>query len=458
MANLQDFKGKNIAVFGLGKAGKGAVAALHSAGAVIYAWDDDEQSRSYISDKSGINIALPKTYPWDKIEFLVLSPGIPFLHNPHPVVNLAQKAGCKIICDIELLYLSSSDSTYVGITGTNGKSTTTSLVQHIAEHANLNSAMGGNIGVAASSLPSLGKNGVYVLETSSYQLDLLDKTKFNIAVLMNITPDHIDRHGDMDGYIKAKKNIFRNQGKGDVAVIAIDDEYTSKLFDELSDTDTKTIPVSGYKSAKNGVWIKDGILFDEIDGKTQKIKLGKLKTLPGKHNQQNISAAYAAARMLGIEGNIIAEAIKTFAGLDHRLQHVAEINGITFINDSKATNANATSHALASFNNIYWIAGGLEKEGGILSLEKYFPKITHAFFIGKAQENFAKTANGKFNYSECGNLENALKKAFSMAGTDNNKPVILLSPACASFDQFADFEQRGDVFCNLVNRLKTEIK
>jgi len=426
------FKEKNIAVFGLGKAGLGAVNKLIENGAIVFAWDDNESSRGAV-ELNATTLSEPSSWPWKHIEYLILSPGIPYTHNPYPIIELAKSSGCKIICDIELLYLSSPESIFVGITGTNGKSTTTALLYHICKGAGLKVEVGGNIGVAASSLPVLGEGGVYIMEMSSYQLDLLDKTKFNIAILLNITPDHIDRHGSMDGYIEAKKKIFDRQSDNDTAIIATDDENTKAIFSGLKAM--KTISVSG------------------ADG----VGVGELETLPGKHNRQNIAAAYAAAKELGIKSSETIKNIRSFSGLEHRLQYLGEIDGVKFINDSKATNAEATSNALDSFKNIYWIAGGIEKEGGITSLEKYFPNISRAFFIGSAANNFAKTVDGKIEYKKCGTLEEAFKSAVEYAHQDSNS-VILLSPAAASFDQFKNFEERGNFFCELVKNLRKKKK
>ncbi|PIR33115.1 MAG: UDP-N-acetylmuramoyl-L-alanine--D-glutamate ligase [Alphaproteobacteria bacterium CG11_big_fil_rev_8_21_14_0_20_44_7] len=395
-----------IAIFGLGKSGKASYEYLKSKGYEIVAWDDTESSHE------NIPCTAPQSWDWGRIEKLVLAPGIPLTHpKPHYIVEAAHKANVPIICDIEILYLDNMDAKFIGITGTNGKSTTTALIGHILEQNGFDVAVGGNIGNAAL---SLGKHKYYVLEMSSYQLDLIDKTRFNIAVWMNITPDHIDRHGDIQGYIKAKKNLFRNGN--DIAFIGRDDEYSKKL---------------------------DGVGFSKKDN------LGDFPNLPGEHNMQNINAAFKVAKYLGISENKIIASILSFPGLAHRIEFVSERGGVKFINDSKATNADSAACALSCFEDIHWILGGVAKAGGIKALAEYFPKIRHAYLIGEAQEEFAGELEGKVTYSKFKNLEDAVKQAASNA----EKGVVLLSPACASFDQFKNFEERGDVFKKIVLNL-----
>ncbi|MDE3059859.1 MAG: UDP-N-acetylmuramoyl-L-alanine--D-glutamate ligase, partial [Pseudomonadota bacterium] len=341
----------------------------------------------------------------------------------------------------------------VAITGTNGKSTTTTLIGHILKSAGLKVEVGGNLGTPALSLAPLDKNGIYVLELSSYQLDLVKTTRFNVAVLLNVTPDHLDRHGDMQGYIAAKMHIFERQSHEDVAIIAADDEYTRDIAEKLKAKDDKrrVWKTSAATKAEHGISVINGILYDSELHYNQTFDLRTISTLPGRHNWQNAALAYAAAKEVGIAPDRIYQAMQTFPGLRHRLQLVDTINGARFINDSKATNADATSNALAPYENIYWILGGKPKAGGIATLEIFFPRIAHAFLIGEATEEFAKTLEGKVPYTRCGTLDVAVKNSAEMAFRAKRKDaVVLLSPACASFDQFKSFEHRGDVFCALV--------
>lgn len=398
---------KFYAVFGLGKSGKATLEYLGDK--VAYAWDDNAE---VISDK----LQPPSKWDWSKIEALILAPGIPLTHpKPHYIVKAAHKHNVKIICDIEVLWQDNQDSFFIGITGTNGKSTTTALLTHILQKNGFDAVMGGNIGNAAL---GLGKHKYYILEMSSYQLDLIDKTKFNIAIWLNISPDHIDRHGDLEGYIAAKKHIFKNGN--DKVICGIDDEHSQKIAEEFS----------AIQISKNN-------------------NLGDFENIPGIHNMQNINAAYAVCKELGLEDNDIFSAIKTFPGLEHRIEQIRKIGNVVYVNDSKATNAESTAQALATFDNIYWIAGGVAKEGGIEPLQEFFSKIKKAYLIGEAAEEFATSLEGKVDFEITKNIENAI----IYASNDCENGVILLSPACASFDQFKNFEERGDFFRKLVLNL-----
>ena len=468
MIVLTQYKGRKVGVFGLGKAGEATVASLLAGGAEVYAWDDkggdggqwtvDKEKQSAHCPLSTVHYS---SWPWTELAALILSPGVPLTHpKPHEVVEWAQKYKVPIIGDIELLYTACPSAKYVAITGTNGKSTTTTLIGHILKTAGLKVEVGGNLGTAALSLNPLGADGIYVLELSSYQLDLLKTTRFNVAVFLNVTPDHLDRHGDMQGYIKAKMHIFDRQTPDDVAVIAVEDEYTKSIARDWTGK-AKLVKVTAQR---------------ELEGK---YNLEPISTLTGKHNWQNAAVAYATARACGVAPDVIYKAMQSFTGLRHRLQLVATIDGVRFINDSKATNADATANALAPYRSIYWILGGKSKAGGIESLGEYFSHVAHAFLIGAAEDEFAKTLEGKVPYTRCGTLDVAVRKAAEMAfaaaplpspppqagegascslsrdsgGGSGRDPVVLLSPACASFDQFKSFEERGDVFCNLVASL-----
>jgi UDP-N-acetylmuramoylalanine--D-glutamate ligase len=436
MITVTEYKNQHVGVFGLGKAGEAAVAALKRGGAIVHTGDD--KTPGAISD-----------WPWAELKALVLSPGVPLTHpKPHAVVELAKKHGVPIIGDIELLFRACPDAKYIAITGTNGKSTTTTLIGHILKTCGVKSEIGGNLGTPALALAPLGNDGIYVIELSSYQLDLVRTTRFHIAAWLNISPDHIDRHGDIDGYIKAKENIFARQQKSDVAIIGVDDSYSKAVAKTLKNQ--RVIEISSQAKTA-GVYVQNGMLHDG----GQVFDLNPIVTLTGRHNWQNAACAYAAAKACGLAPDAIYAAMKTFGGLRHRLQLVATIKGVRFINDSKATNADATANALAPYENIYWIAGGKPKEGGIAPLLEFFPKIAHAFLIGEAEAQFAQTLEGHASYTRCGNLKTALEKAAALAFSEKKKnAVVLLSPACASFDQFKNFEERGDVFCQLVEKLQ----
>ncbi|MBY0406100.1 MAG: UDP-N-acetylmuramoyl-L-alanine--D-glutamate ligase [Rickettsiales bacterium] len=458
MIKVTAYHTRKVGVFGLGKAGEATIASLLAGGAVVYAADDSAAGMQKAAEKFPEAQVLPiSEWPWKEMVKLVLSPGVPLTHpKPHAVVEMAKQAGCPVVGDIELLYRSCPRAKYVGITGTNGKSTTTTLVGHILKSAGLTCEVGGNLGIAALHLNPLEAGGIYVLELSSYQLDLLHSARFDVAAFLNITPDHLDRHGDMEGYVAAKMHIFDRQVKGDVAVVAVDDGYTRDVANQLQAREAQSVVrVSSQVVLQEGVYVKDGMLHDVAAG--LRFDLRPIQTLTGAHNWQNAGIAYGVARACGVSPAAIYEAMQSFAGLRHRLQLVATINGVRFINDSKATNADATEKALAPYENIYWIAGGKAKAGGIEPLMPYFPKVAHAFLIGEAEEMFAGTIQGKARYTRCGTLREAVKQAAAMAFTDGREDaVVLLSPACASFDQWKSFEERGDAFCAQVEALAAQ--
>ncbi|HEX2117250.1 MAG TPA: UDP-N-acetylmuramoyl-L-alanine--D-glutamate ligase, partial [Alphaproteobacteria bacterium] len=305
--------------------------------------------------------------------------------------------------------------------------------------------------------PALESGGIYVLEMSSYQLEITYSITFDVAILLNISADHLDRHGGMDGYIAAKRQIFHRQTAPRTAVIGVDDEYCRAIWQELvRQGDQIVVPISSATKLIDGVYAADGYLYDATASKPQRIvELAQMPTLPGAHNWQNAAAAYASARAAGIDAETIAAALKTYPGLPHRQERVGERDGVLFINDSKATNADAAEKALGCYENIYWIAGGRAKEGGIASLTPYFSRIRHAYLIGEAADSFAQTLEGRVPYTLTRELKTAVESAHADAVRDGHRDaVVLLSPACASFDQFRDFEARGDTFRALVGALQ----
>lgn len=426
------YKNKKFAVFGLGISGISTMKYLKAKHINFIAYDDNISSinniKSLYPDLAN-NLHDLSSPLWKEIDYLVLSPGIPLTFpTPHPVVKLTKNA--KIICDIELLYLDNPNSTFIGITGTNGKSTTTSLIGHILKYNHLNVYVGGNIGVPILDIDNIKKDQIFVIETSSFQLDLLDKTKFNLAVLLNITPDHLDRHGSMANYTLSKYKIFNNQTSNDNAIIHYD---------------LKQLPNS-ITFSENNIEADVSVINNQLHYKDKIYDLSQNNSLLGKHNQQNLAAAITCCLKFGLSAEKIIASLPSFVGLKHRMQYLGIHNGITFINDSKATNADSTDKALASFDNIIWIVGGVEKEGGILSLKQHFPKIKKALLIGKSSDNFAKTCGSELSWIKCDNLANAFKIA---CNTANPRDIVLLSPACASYDQWKSFEERGDAFIEL---------
>ena len=451
------YQQKAVGVFGLGKSGNATLLSLAESGAVAYGWDDKEESRNAAPKHNNIHILPADAWPWDGMKAMIHSPGIPFTHPaPHPVVLRAQAAGVQVTGDVALLCEASPLARFVGITGTNGKSTTTSLVGHIFAHAGQPIQVGGNLGTPVLSFDALGRDGTYILELSSYQLDL-NPVRMHIAALLNITPDHLDRHGGMEGYIAAKEKIFARQQAGDVAIIAVDDAHTEAMCSRLrARAQARVVPVCVGRVLAEAVYVIDGILYDATEAnKTITITIGNIASLTGRHNWQNAAVAYAIAKAAGISLEIIEEALRSFPGLRHRMQLAATVRGVRFINDSKATNAEATENALRAYDKIYWIVGGQSKAGGISSLEEYFPKIVHAYLIGEASKEFAATLSGKVAYTESETLERALAAAAKQAFDDNKKDaVVLLSPACASWDQWKSFEHRGDAFCEMAAALR----
>ncbi len=446
------FRNETVAVLGLARSGLAAAEALKAGGARVLAWDDAPARRAAASTR-GIEIAELAQGELAGAKALVLSPGIPSTFPaPHPVAARARSAGIEIIGDIELLARSCPGARYAGITGTNGKSTTTALLGHILKEAGARVAVGGNLGIPALQLDSLGSDGVYVLEMSSYQLELTKSLAFDVAILLNITPDHLDRHGGMDGYVAAKERIFANQNARQAAVIGLDDAFCRAVAGKLAAADHKIVPISAESVAPGGVYVAKGQLIDDIDRAQRSVlDLAEVSRLPGQHNGQNAAAAFAAARCLGIDTAKAVQGIKSFPGLAHRQELVAVIDGVRYVNDSKATNADAAAKALACYDDICWIAGGVAKEGGIASLAPFFPRIRHAFLIGQAAPAFAATLSGHVPFTHSGDLATALRQARDTAQAGG---TVLLSPACASFDQFTDFEARGDAFRGLVEALK----
>lgn len=443
MIPLSAYQGKKIGVFGLGKAGQAAVAALLAGGAEVFADDDKQESGTGNTQLATRNYS---TWPWPELTALVLSPGVPLTHPaPHGVVLAAQAVGCPVIGEVELLQQACPNAIKIGITGTNGKSTTTALIGHILSLAGKAPQVGGNLGTPALALEPLGAEGVYVLEMSSFQLDLMRSVRFDVAVWLNITPDHLDRHGSMEGYIAAKQHIFERQQAGDCAIIGIDDAYSESVARELIERHAATvIPLTVGGKAAQGIEIHAGILTDRRDGAS--LDLRPCKGLKGAHNWQNAAAAFAACRALGVSAELISQALHSFAGLAHRMEWVGAEKGVVFINDSKATNADSTAKALAAYpENIYWILGGRPKAGGIASLGHFFPRIRHAYLLGEAEEEFAATLEGHVPYTRCGTLEVATRQACADA-LRAGAGVVLLSPACASWDQWPNFEVRGEAF------------
>lgn len=463
MIQIQSRKNQQIAVFGLGASGTASARALAASGAMVKAWDDNAEQRRRAADQG---VSLDDLYQADftSLDALVLAPGIPLTHAPHPLVDRARDSERPIIGDIELLVEACPTAQFIGITGTNGKSTTTALIGHILQTTGRPAQVGGNLGPPALAFDMPGNDGLFVLELSSYQLDLTEKATFDVAVLLNISPDHLDRHGGMDGYIAAKKRIFRDRPPGlkqQVAIVGIDDDQAHTIRDEIAEHNAwRMLSVSATGQPGADVFVRDGELFDAIGGEPRLVcDLSNIVTLTGSHNWQNAAAAYAAVRALedAPDATAIAAALASYPGLPHRMEQVATIQRVRYVNDSKATNVDAAARALSSYATIYWIAGGLAKEKGLDGLKSWMPNIRHAFLIGEAQDDFASALENTVPCTKSGDLASALRAAHAMAQQDAlEDAVVLLSPACASFDQWINFKARGDAFRALAQKLAEE--
>jgi UDP-N-acetylmuramoylalanine--D-glutamate ligase len=452
------FEGRKIAVFGLGLSGLAAARSLLAGGADIVAWDDSEMARAAASAER-ISLRDLKSQDWGQFAALVLAPGVPLTHpKPHWTVEKARAEGIPVIGDTELFFLERKKQGAPGkvivITGTNGKSTTTALTAHLLEQAGKRVALGGNIGKAVLDLPAFAADLTYVLEFSSFQIDLTPSLAADAAALLNITPDHLDRHGTLEDYAAIKARLFAGLAPGGTAMIGVDDAPSRAIADRLKGSVAVKCIAVGH-AVWTGVWAKDGVLHEvENNEELAETSLAGIFSLRGTHNWQNAAAAYALARSQGLDAGNIAKAMRSFPGLAHRMEQVGRLGRVLFVNDSKATNAEAAGKALASFDTVYWIIGGRPKEGGLAGLEPFFAKIARAYLIGEAADAFAKQLGANVDHVQCGTLDKAIAQAAADARNSRAKePVILLSPACASYDQFANFVERGDAFRDHVMKL-----
>ena len=461
------FANRTVAIFGLARTGLGAVRALVAGGTRVIAWDDDSNARD-LGGQEGAELMPWREWPWETIAALILSPGVPLTHpRPHGVVEHANRAKVRIIGDVELFAHEirpdpngSAKAPVIAITGTNGKSTTTALVGHILNACGFDAQIGGNIGKSVLELSPPSAKAIYVLEMSSFQIDLAPGLTPDVGILSNLSPDHIDRHGTMENYAAIKARLMRQTAKDGQVVIGVDDAYSSAIFTQLSAAGgTQAHPVSVGKVLGRGIFVVDGTLYHAMGARAVKVMdMAGAARLQGAHNWQNAALAYGAVRPFISDTKAIAATIASFPGLAHRMEDVGHIGKAAFINDSKATNADATARALAVYPDIFWIAGGKPKDGGIESLSEFFPRVRKAYLIGEAAPAFARTLDGKAPYDMSGTLDVAVASAAADAAASSApSPVVLLSPACASYDQFKDFEQRGDVFRSLVSKLPRDV-
>jgi len=462
MIRATSFNGKTVAVFGLGSSGIASARSLLAGGATVAAWDDGEAGRSAAA-REGVPLVDLAEADWSQFSALVLAPGVPLTHpEPHWTVRKAQDNGVEIIGDIEIFARERAahapDAPFIGITGTNGKSTTTALIAHILRHAGRDVQLGGNIGRAVLTLDDPAPERFHVIELSSFQIDLTPTLKPTVGVMLNVTPDHLDRHGTIENYAAVKERLVDG---AEVAAVGLDDEFGLAMLQRRVQK-APAIAFSAEKSIAPGYsLLEDTIICSNREALAVKLaSLGGIATLRGRHNAQNALAAIAAVReclnWIGQSSELDWQgALSSFPGLPHRMEEIGRIGNVLFVNDSKATNADSTEKALLSFpRDVFWIVGGKPKAGGISALEKYFGGVAKAYLIGESSADFAQTLDGKVTFERSGTLDAAVAAAARDAKASTGaEPVVLLSPACASYDQFRNFEVRGESFRKLIEAL-----
>lgn len=443
------FKSKSVALFGLGGSGIATARALIAGGAKVVAWDDNPESVAK-AEAEGITAVDLRDIDWSGLEVFVLAPGVPLTHpRPHWSVDLANAAGVPIIGDIELFSLERAehapDAPLIAITGTNGKSTTTALIAHVLRANGRDTQMGGNIGRAVMTLDEPRPERYYVVECSSYQIDLAPSLRPSSGVLLNLSPDHLDRHGTMENYAAIKERLVAGS---DNPIVGVDDDWCRAIADRLEAQGKSVTRISAAGSVDDGYFAQGSALLEARNGEARPvISLSGIGSLRGQHNAQNALAALAACVQAGLSHEEVQQGFASFPGLAHRMEQVGRKGHVLFVNDSKATNAEAAAPALSSFERIYWIVGGLPKQGGIESLRPLFSRVAKAYLVGEAAPAFSATLGEATPYEISGTIEAAVEHATRDAAQDGaGEVVVLLSPACASFDQFRNFEVRGDAF------------
>ncbi|MGH1375546.1 MAG: UDP-N-acetylmuramoyl-L-alanine--D-glutamate ligase [Alphaproteobacteria bacterium] len=460
---IKNLREKPILIYGLGKSGISLARMLHAAGAHVVTGDDNPENLEE-AKKLNVEIYDNSARDFSEYAFVLLSPGIPFTHpKPHTIVDTAKEADVEIFCDVELFHRIYPNIKTIGVTGTNGKSTTATLIHHILSECGVPSVLCGNIGTPVFDSDFSNPDAWVVVEISSFQMDLCPTYRPDISAILNLTSDHIDRHGSMEQYAEVKERIteLSNSSDYNLTFLGADDDFTKKISDRAKGLGLrKVIDFSSERALASGTHVENGILYDVLDGYALSVgDISEIPTLKGMHNYQNVACAYGITRKIGLPAADIWKAIVSFPGLQHRQYLIRTINGVGYINDSKSTNAAAAAVALGCRNNAYWIVGGRRKKNGLDGLEEFFPRIKHAFLIGEATEDFATWFdNYGMEYTRCYDLKKALSSAHEMAQENRGQPggagVVLLSPACASFDQFRSFEDRGEQFTTLVNALE----
>src|SRR6478736_5314363 len=459
MTPATTFAGRTVAVFGLGRSGLAVCRALLAGGAKVVAADDDA-ANGQAAAAAGIPTEDLSRSDWCRFSALILTPGAPLTHPaPHWSVLMARQAGVEVIGDIELFCRErrrhAPDAPFVAITGTNGKSTTTALIAHLMKVAGYDTQMGGNIGTAILSLepPRMGR--VHVVEMSSYQIDLAPSLDPSVGILLNVSEDHIDRHGTLEHYAAVKERLVAGVQKQGTAIVGVDDGWSRNTADRIEQAGQRVERVSVKNPLPDGVYVEREVILRAAGGARSEIaRIGGIGSLRGLHNAQNAACAAACTLALGVSTETLQNGLRSFPGLAHRMEQVGRRGSVLFVNDSKGTNADAAAHALSSFADIFWIAGGKPKAGGITGLNEYFPRIRKAYLIGEAAQEFSGTLGDKVPHEMSQTLDVAVASAARDAEASGlADPVVLLSPASASFDQYRNFEIRGAKFRDLVMAL-----
>jgi UDP-N-acetylmuramoylalanine--D-glutamate ligase len=451
------FAGRKVALFGLGRSGLSTCAALAAGGARLIAWDDDPKKVAEAGAEGFLTADL-REIDWSDVAALVLTPGVPLTHpTPHWTVLRARNAAVEVIGDIELFSRERARhvpaAPLTAITGTNGKSTTTALIAHLLRSAGRQVELGGNIGIPILELAPPAANRHHVIEVSSFQVDLAPSLQPTVGILINLSEDHLDRHGSMANYAAIKERVVT--AATEVAIVGVDDNWCQAVADRAEQRGGNVVRVSVRRPLADGFYLEgDRIMRAEGGTARPLVHIGGIGSLRGVHNAQNAACAAAATLALGLDVRQIQQGLVSFPGLPHRMEQVGRKGRVSFVNDSKATNADSAARALACFGDIFWIAGGKPKTGGITSLSEYFPRIRKAYLIGEAATEFAATLQGKVEHEVVGTLDRAVAQAARDADAfAGGPPVVLLSPACASYDQYPNFEVRGAAFRDLVQTL-----
>jgi len=470
MIPVTTFAGRKVAVFGLGGSGLASASALLAGGADVVGWDDSADTVAKASS-AGIPTADLRSADWSRIAALVLAPGVPLTHPaPHWSVGLARAADVEVIGDIELFCRErreiAPDAPFVAITGTNGKSTTTALTAHLLQSAGYDAQLGGNIGTAilsldppatAVKLAQTAQAGLraHVIECSSYQIDLAPTLDPSVGILINVSEDHLDRHGTLAHYAAVKERLVAGVPAAGTAIVGVDDDWCAAAADRIEKAGKRLMRVSVRRQLPEGLYLEAEQIMRAADGTVRPVaRIGGIGSLRGLHNAQNAACATGAALALGLSPPVIQQGLSSFPGLAHRMEEVGRRGRVLFVNDSKATNVDSAAQALVCFSDIFWIAGGKAKTGGIASLARFFPRMRKAYLIGEAADGFSQQLHGRVPNILAGTLDRAVERAARDAeASDVKEPVVLLSPACASFDQYRNFEVRGDAFRELVRAL-----